>query len=111
MRRPTTDGGSPDLSRVPDRFSAGAAGQVRAHRSDRLRFLTTIDPTSYGRIGAMAWATGETMPDTAPQAAFPHHSEESPPATVPRKTPRPIRRSSTIRNGRSRGGCNASAPL
>jgi len=36
-----------------------------------LRFLTTIDPTSYGRIGAMAWATGETMPDTAPQAAFP----------------------------------------
>ena len=35
-------------------------------------------------------ATGETTPETEPQAAFPHQSDERPPATVARKTPRPI---------------------
>jgi hypothetical protein len=32
------------------------------------------------------------VPETAPQAALPHQRDESPPATVTRKTPRPIRR-------------------
>ena len=42
-----------------------------------------------GRIGAIAPAIGETTPETLLHAAFPHTSDESPPATVARKTPRP----------------------
>src|SRR4051812_12243268 len=35
--------------------------------------------------------TGEITPETWSQAAFPQSSEETPPATVARKTPRPKR--------------------
>src|SRR5438132_13224667 len=64
--------------------------------------------------GATALATRETGLETALQAACPHQSEDRPPATVPRKTPRPILRgaagspvepgvkSSTASNGRGR---------
>ena len=69
----------------------------------------------FGTSGTAA-STPLSALETWPQAAFPHHSEVRPPATVARKTPRPIRRglssggfacSSTFGNGCSSPGNSA----
>src|SRR5262245_28026707 len=56
-----------------------------------------------GKNGATWAATGETTPESRLHAAFPQTSEVSPPTTVARNTPRPMRAVWSWSSGSTRG--------